>query len=133
MNSIGIDVSKGKSTVVAVRPFGEVLRKPFDVLHNTNELQELVNTIKSFDGESRVIMESTGIYHLPVAKALCDAGIFVSIVHPKRIHSYDNDSIRKIKTDKADSLKIANFGLDKWEKLLRYEPDDDVRSIFSGY
>jgi len=133
MNSIGIDVSKGKSTVVAVKPFGEVLKKPFDVLHNTSELRELVDTIKSFEGESRVVMESTGIYHLPVAKVLCDAGIFVSVVHPKRIHSYDNDSIRKIKTDKADSLKIANFGLDKWDKLMRYEPEDDVRQSLKTF
>lgn len=127
MNSVGIDVSKGKSTVAIIRPFGEVLKKPFDVLHTISELKEFADFIKALDGETRVVMESTGIYHLPIANALCDAGLFVCVAHPKRIYGYDNDSIRKIKTDKADALKIANFCLDKWGKLLRYEPDDNVR------
>jgi len=127
MNSIGIDVSKGKSMVAILRPFGKVIRKPFEVLHTPDKLKELVDTIKSLDGETKIAMESTGIYHLPIANALCDAGLFVSVSHPKRIHSYDNDSIRKVKTDKADAVKIANFCLDKWNKLSPYEPDDEIR------
>ena len=33
MNAVGIDVSKGKSTVAILRPFGEVVHLPFDVAH----------------------------------------------------------------------------------------------------
>lgn len=29
MNAVGIDVSKGKSMVAALRPFGEIVTKPF--------------------------------------------------------------------------------------------------------
>ena len=32
MNAIGIDVSKGKSTVAVLRPYGEVVVSPFDVI-----------------------------------------------------------------------------------------------------
>ena len=32
LNAVGIDVSKGKSTVAILRPAGEVVRKPFSVL-----------------------------------------------------------------------------------------------------
>jgi transposase len=53
-------------------------------------------------------------------------------VHPKRIHGYDNDSIRKVKTDKADSVKIANFGLDKWNKLQPYMPEDEKRQTLKA-
>lgn len=31
MNAVGIDVSKGKSTVAVLRPFGEVAASPFNV------------------------------------------------------------------------------------------------------
>ena len=33
MNAVGIDVSKGKSTIAVIRPFGEVVKTPFDVAH----------------------------------------------------------------------------------------------------
>ena len=33
MNAVGIDVSKGKSTVAIMRPFGEVIAEPFEVSH----------------------------------------------------------------------------------------------------
>jgi len=53
MNTIGIDVSKGKSTVAILRPLGEVVRKPFDVMHTSNELAGLVDLILSLDGDLR--------------------------------------------------------------------------------
>ncbi len=33
MNTVGIDVSKGKSTVSILRPFVEIVYSPFDVNH----------------------------------------------------------------------------------------------------
>ncbi len=41
MNAVGIDVSKGKSMVVIVQPFGVVVAEPFEVSHNGQELKEL--------------------------------------------------------------------------------------------
>ena len=34
-NAVGIDVSKGKSTVAVLQPGGTVIRKPFDVSHTS--------------------------------------------------------------------------------------------------
>ena len=34
MNAAGIDVSSRKSTVSVLRPFGEVVRLPFDIVHS---------------------------------------------------------------------------------------------------
>ena len=40
MNNVaGIDVSKGKSVVSVLRPFGEVVAKPFAVGHTGSETQ----------------------------------------------------------------------------------------------
>lgn len=63
MNAVGIDVSKGKSMVVILRPFGEIVKSPFEIKHSSSDKSSLVNLIKSVDGESRVVMEHTGRYY----------------------------------------------------------------------
>lgn len=127
MNAVGIDVSKGKSTVAVLRPFGVVIAEPFDVFHTDSGLKELVNFIKSLSGETKVVMEYTGTYYEPVANALHNAGIFVSVVNSLLIDDYDTNRVRKVKTDKIDALKIASYALDKWIKLRKYEPAETVR------
>lgn len=41
MISVGVDVSKGKSTVCILKPYGEVVCSPFEVLHVEKELDAL--------------------------------------------------------------------------------------------
>lgn len=127
MNAVGIDVSKGKSTVAVIHTFGVVIAEPFDVLHTDNDLKELVRYIKSLSGETKVVMEYTGTYYEPVANALHNAGIFVSVVNPLLIDDYDTNRVRKVKTDRIDALKIASFALDKWIKLREYTPAETTR------
>jgi transposase len=133
MNAIGIDVSKGRSTVAIIGPFGEVVRKPFDIAHTSQDLDDLANLIISLEGESKVVLESTGKYCTPVVKKLCEAGIFVSVVNAKLIHDYSVDTIRRVKTDKVDSLKIAGFCLDRWSLLKRHIPTDQTRQTLKTY
>ena len=127
MNAVGIDISKGKSMVSVMRPLGEVVAKPFSVRHTGSELKELADYLKSLKGETRVIMEHTGRYYEPVAQFLHDAGLYVSAVNPKLIKDYGNNSLRKVKTDKADSRKIAKYGLDNWVELRQYASMDKIR------
>ena len=79
MNSVGIDISKGRSTIAVMRPFGEVVISPFEVRHTDSELSELARQLKSLDGETRVVMEATGNYHASVAKLLHDAGQYGAV------------------------------------------------------
>ena len=128
MNNVaGVDVSKGKSMVSILRPFGEVVAKPFAVRHTGSELKELADYLKSLDGETRVVMEHTGRYYEPVAQFLHKEGIFVSAVNPKLIKDYGNNTLRKVKTDAADSRKIARYGLDNWVELRQHTPMDMIR------
>lgn len=127
MNAVGIDVSKGKSTVAVIQPFGVVIAEPYDVFHTDSELAELARFIKSLPGETKVVMEYTGTYYEPIANALHNAGIFVSVVNPLVIDDYDTNRVRKVKTDRHDSLRLASFAIDKWLKLRKYAPVDDVR------
>ena len=74
MNSIGIDVLKGKSMIAVLRPFGEVVRVSFEVNHTVKELTALIKDLKSLFGDSKVSMECIGSYQLPIANALTNAG-----------------------------------------------------------
>ena len=132
MNSVGIDISKGRSTVAVMRPFGEVVISPFEVRHTDSELSELARRLKSLDGETRVVMEATGNYHLPVAQALHDVGLYVSVVNAKLMHGYGNNELRRVKTDRKDAVKLANYGLDRWLTLPRYVPEEDTRLLLKS-
>ena len=128
MNSAGIDVSKGKSMVAVFRPFNETVAKPFKVRHTGSELKQLADYLKSLDGETRVVMEHTGRYYEQIAQYLHDAGIYVSAVNPKLIKDYGaGNTLRHVKTDKADAKKISKYGLDRWAELREYTPMDTIR------
>ena len=38
MNAVGIDVSKGKSMVAIMRPFGEIVSAPFEIKHTASDI-----------------------------------------------------------------------------------------------
>lgn len=126
MISVGIDVSKGKSTVCFMKPYGEIIHKPFEVKHTESDLKRLVDLINKLTEETRVVMESTGAYHYPVVTYLKNRGIFVAVINPLVMNKYINVAIRKGKTDKLDAIKIANFGFDHWYHLVDYSPTADV-------
>ena len=117
MNAVGIDVSKGRSTVSVLQPGGVIVRNPFSVTHTSSGLKSLTDYIRTLDGETKAVMECTGRYHEPVLRALSDAGIFVSAVNPHLIRNFGNNTIRKVKSDPADSRKIARYTLDNWAEL----------------
>ena len=41
MNAVGIDVSKGKSMVTILRPFGEIVSSPFEIKHTSSDIHLL--------------------------------------------------------------------------------------------
>ena len=128
MNAVGIDVSKGTSTVTIRRPGDIVVMSPRDIPHTQSAINDLIDLIRGLDGETKVCMEHTGRYYEPVATWLSDAGIFVSAVNPMLIKDFGDDSLRSPKTDKADSKKIARYTLDRWAKLKQYGNMDKTRN-----
>ena len=128
MNAVGVDVSKGRSMVAVRRPFNEIVVKPFEVRHTGSELSKLADYLKSLDGETRVVMEHTGRYYEQIAQYLHDAGLYVSAVNPKLIKDNSGgNTLRHVKTDKADAKKIAKYALDNWAELRQYAPIDTIR------
>ena len=116
MNEAGIDVLSRKSAVAVLRPFGEAVRLPFGVAREA----PLAEQLKALNGETRVVLERAGRYYEPVAKALHEAGLYVSAVNPLLIKEYGANSLRRVKTDKADAVKIARYALDNWADLQDY-------------
>ena len=70
MNAVDIDVSKGKSMIVVMRPFEKIVTSPFEVNHTDSELNELAKLLRSLNGETKVIMECASSDHLPISRAL---------------------------------------------------------------
>ncbi len=128
MNAVGIDVSKGKSTVTIRKPGDVILMKPRDIPHTRSAISALILQIQSLEGDTKVCMEHTGRYYEPIASCLSDAGLFVCAVNPLLTKYYNDGTLRSPKTDKADSKKLAKFTLANWENLHQYSVMDKTRT-----
>lgn len=102
ITAVGIDVSKSKSTVAVRRPGGEIVLRPFEVHHTNSDLKKLASTLKKLGGDIRIVMEHTSTYWRPIALTLKEADFFVSVVNAMLIHDFSDNTIRKLKTDRAD-------------------------------
>ena len=91
MNAVGIDVSKRKSTITIRRPGDVIVMDPCDIPHTKSSINELINIIKSLDGETKGCMEHTGRYYEPIASRLSSADIFVSAVNPILIRNFGSE------------------------------------------
>ena len=128
MFAVGVDVSNGRSTVAVLQSKTSTLMKPFEIPHTAEGFASLAGKLAGLDGEVRIVMEHTGRYYESFARAMHSAGFFVSAINPLAIKNYqDGINIRRVKTDKADAMKITRFALDKWEILPQYTPMDTIR------
>ena len=126
MISVGIDISKDKSTVCMLRPYGEVVEAPYNIDHTEQALNTLIERIKSFDEDVKVVLEATGGYHQVVVAKLLTSNIFTVVVNPYIMKKYCAATLRKAKTDKIDSIRIANYGIDHWFSMTAYCPPDEI-------
>lgn len=101
---VGIDVAK-EQLVIAVHP--------------TQVCWETTNEQKAYAPLARrllalrptgIIVEATGRYHQPLARALADAGLPVVIVNPRQVRQFAGASGRLAKTDAIDAHVLAKYG-----------------------
>ncbi|MFR6184722.1 MAG: IS110 family transposase [Lawsonibacter sp.] len=131
MLSIGIDVSKGKSTVCGMKPGGEIVYAPFEVQHTREGMSELVSLPRQqrrrgscrFGKHRQLPLPGGGLL-------LLENGIFVSVVNSLRMKRFCSQSIRKVKTDRIDAMQIALYGLAYWQELQPTRlPEDTYREL----
>ena len=124
---VGIDVSKGKSTVAILSAVGEVIEEPFEIKHDIEGLNFLEEKLKDIPNEDlKIVMEETGTYHLPVLGYLLDKGYFVVAENALKIKKYLDRGLRKAKTDKKDSYKLAEYTCNNWYKLNKVRENDEA-------
>ena len=138
--SVGIDVGADFSWMSIALPNQTFVGKPFKILHSDlNSLSLAVSKIKEaeelYSLESRIFLESTGIYHYPLFCYLRDKGFCVSIINPIITKNSTNINIRKVHNDRFDSKKAALIGL-KPDLKVSLMPSDlalDLRNLSREY
>ena len=124
---VGIDISKGKSTVAILSVVGEVIEEPFEITHDFNGLSVLETKLKEISKEDlKIVMEETGTYHLPVFSYLLEKGYFVVSENALKIKKYLDRGLRKAKTDKKDAYKLAEYCCDNWYKLNKLYENEEI-------
>lgn len=123
---VGIDISKGKSTVSILSEYGEVIEMPFEINHDSDGLNHLKDILNKYPKENlKIVMEETGTYHLPVLNYLLDNDFFVCADNAFKIKKHLDHDIRKVKNDNKDSLKIAEYCCDNWYRIKKYCQTDE--------
>ncbi len=124
---VGIDISKGKSTICVMSNVGEVIEAPFEIMHDLEGLKYLEEKIKDLSKEDlKIVMEETGTYHLPVLGYLLDKGYQVIAENALKIKKYLDRGLRKAKTDRKDALKLAEYCCDNWYKLKEVQETNEI-------
>ena len=114
--SVGIDVGADFSWMSIALPNQQLVGKPYKILHSSmDSLATAVSKIKEaeelYSLESRIFLESTGIYHYPLFCYLRDKGFNCSVINPIITKNSTNINIRKVHNDRFDSKKAALIGL----------------------
>ena len=114
--SVGIDVGADLSWMSITLPNQQLVGKPYKILHSSmNSLTTAVSKIKEADElyslESRIFLESTGLYHYPLFCYLRDKGFNCSVINRIITKNSTNMNIRKVHNDRFDSKKAALVGL----------------------
>jgi transposase len=108
---IGIDISKYKHDFCIISNTGEIIVENSSFENNQKGFQSLLEQLKSYNKcDVRIAFEATGHYSLNLELFLIDQGYSFMKMNPLVIHQFlKARSLRRTKTDKADSLTIANY------------------------
>lgn len=138
--SVGIDVGADFSWMSIALPNQTFVGKPFKILHSDlNSLSLAVSKIKEaeelYSLESRIFLESTGIYHYPLFCYLRDKGFNIAVINPIITKNSTNINIRKVHNDRFDSRKAALVGLkpDLKVSLMPSDLAQDLRNLSREY
>jgi len=105
--ALGLDISK--QTIDAYFNGQEDF---IHVMNNQAGIEKLIERIKNYQQQSKEIhacCEYTGVYYLPLASALHDSGIKISVINPLSIKLYAEYRLRRTKTDKQVIIVIFLF------------------------
>ena len=100
----GIDVSKDTLDLAF---FPKEFARSFN--NSPAGFQKIIDLLKA-EPPSKVIIEATGAYEIPLAVALADANIPFCIMNPRQMRDFAKSLGRLAKTDKLDAAVLAQYG-----------------------
>lgn len=110
---VGIDVSSKTSVVTILSPKGDIYGKKLTITNNLIGFKKLKNILDdistTFSQKPNIFMESTGLYHILIYNYFSKCGFNCYVINPIKTKNFAKQSIRKVKTDKVDSLRIAQL------------------------
>ena len=120
---IGIDISKYKHDFCIISNTGEVIVRNSSFENNKKGFQSLLDQLKPYNkSDVHIAFEATGHYSMNLELFLIDQGYSFIKMNPLVIHQFlKAQSLRRTKTDKADSLTIANYLMS-----VPYKPNSDI-------
>ena len=108
---VGIDISKYKHDFCIISNTGEVIVENSSFDNNKKGFQYFLEQLKPYNNSQiRIAFEATGHYSLNLELFLTNQDYSFMKMNPLVVHQFlKARSLRRTKTDKADSLTIANY------------------------
>ena len=106
MKAVGIDVSKDGLDVAF-----EPNTRPSEQFDNTAEGIDLLVELLARQRPDFVVLEATGGFERPVAAALLERQLPVSVINPRQARDFARALGKLAKTDKIDAAVLASFGV----------------------
>jgi transposase len=100
---VGIDVSKD-SLEVALRPSNTVQ----SFTNGDEGIAQLIESLRP-QQPALIVLEATGKYERPVARALAVEGLLFNIINPRQARAFAKATGILAKTDRIDALLLARF------------------------
>ena len=126
---LSIDVANGKSEVLLITEYGEVLIEPYEVKHCLSEFNLLKEKIDSFNlNDLTIFMESTSTYHLPIQRFFTKNNYNVQVINPI-LGKNNTRNLRKTKTDIEDCYNLADLFFKNTVKIHTKDMNDIYSSM----
>lgn len=126
---LSIDVANGKSEVLLITEYGEVLIEPYEVKHCLSEFNLLKEKIDNFNlNDLTIFMESTSTYHLPIQKFFAKNNYNVQVINPI-LGKNNTRNLRKTKTDIEDCYNLADLFFKNTVKIHTKNMNDIYSSM----
>lgn len=120
VETIGVDVSSKKLSICQLMKNGAKRFK--EIPNQRKNILSFIDSLNDFTG--KVILESTGRYHLLAALLFCQGGMEACVINPLISKKYSISAVRKVKTDKQDSLILAQIGKQE-ERLKAFDSSEN--------
>jgi len=110
---LGCDLSKDKIDIASIEKQSNIVLSEKEETNNLKGFKNIIKPYSSLLCEIHVIVEATGNYHIKFTDFLESKSIKFSIVNPLRIKRFAQMKMLRLKTDKADAMVIAQYGVEQ--------------------